>query len=122
MLEELRGALGTEMAHNEARGLDFTPPHGETPRHVQERLRAWFAEVVRRGRPVVAVTHKGVIRATLALALGWDMTDPCPVRIDWACAHMFSLDTAGAPKTRRLNIPLARDLSSFRGARLRSVV
>ncbi len=37
-LSELRAELGEAMAENEARGLDFRPPGGESPRDVQARL------------------------------------------------------------------------------------
>jgi broad specificity phosphatase PhoE len=37
-LPDLRSELGEEMVRNEARGLDFQPEGGETPRQVQERL------------------------------------------------------------------------------------
>ncbi len=105
-LAELRAELGKAMAENEARGLDFRPQGGESPREVQQRLRPWLAQVVARGRPVAAVTHKGVIRAVFALAAGWDMTDQPPVRLDWACVHLFDLARDGAPAIAELNLPL----------------
>ena len=58
----------TAMAENEARGLDFRPPGGESPRDVQARLRPLLAELE---RPTIFVTHKGVLRALYALATGW---------------------------------------------------
>ena len=41
---------------------------------------------------VVAVTHKGVVKATLGLACDWDLTGKAPVRLDWSCAHRFRFD------------------------------
>src|SRR3546814_15044213 len=61
------------MAANEARGLDFRPPGGESPRDVQDRLRPLLAELAAAGADVVAVSHKGVLRALYALASGWDL-------------------------------------------------
>ncbi len=72
-------------------GLDFRPPHGESPRDVQQRLQHFFAETAASGPDfAVCVTHKGVIRAALALALGWDMLDKPPVKMKWRAAHMFT--------------------------------
>ncbi len=106
-LAELRAELGAAMAANEARGLDFRPDGGESPRDVQGRIAPWFAELAEDGGPVAAVTHKGVIRAVLALASGWDMTGKPPSRLAWDCAHLFTLARDGAPAVARLNLPLA---------------
>jgi probable phosphoglycerate mutase len=69
------------MAANEARGLDFRPPGGESPREVCARLQALLGELARDPRPVVAVCHKGIMRAALVLATGWDMRGRPPVRL-----------------------------------------
>ncbi len=105
-LADLRAELGPAMAENEARGLDFTPAGGESPRAVQIRVRPWLAEVAEGGQAVAAVTHKGVIRAILALAYDWDMTGEPPVELDWASAHLFRLAPSGAPRPGRPNLPL----------------
>lgn len=104
LLADLR--RGGASRAREALGLDFRPPGGESPRLLQERLRPFLAEVAARGRPTVAVTHKGVIRAVLSLATGWDMRQREPVRLDWSRAHLFRLDAAGTPSVERLNLPL----------------
>lgn len=105
-LASLRREHGAAMAANEARGLDFTPPGGESPRMVQMRLLPYFAEIAAEARPRIAVTHRGVIRATLALATGWDMKAEVPVKIARYAAHLFSFSPAGTPRIERLNIPL----------------
>lgn len=105
-LAEARRAGGAETVAAEARGLDFCPPGGESPRQVQARLAPLLAALAARGRPVVAITHKGVIRAVLARATGWDMTEPAPAKLGNACAHRFALDAHGVPRIERLNIPL----------------
>lgn len=105
-LSGLRAELGDLMAAWEARGLDFRAPGGESPREVQARLSALLAEVASAGRPVVAVSHKGVIRALYALATGWEMTDKPPDELRDDCAHLFSLSPGGAPVVHRLNIAL----------------
>lgn len=108
-LADLRQTLGGAMAEAEARGLDLRPPGGESPRDVQARLRPWLTSVAadRSSPPLVAVTHKGVIRALLALATGWDMTDDPPVTPRDACLHRFRLDRDGRLSVERLNEPLA---------------
>ena len=80
-LAELRTQAPVAMAANEARGLDFRPPDGEGPREVCARLHTLLAELAADPEPVVAVCHKGVIRAALALATGWDMASRPPVRL-----------------------------------------
>jgi len=105
-LADIRRAGGTETIEAEARGLDFCPPGGESPRQVQTRLAPLFAALAARGRPVVAVTHKGVIRAVMARAAGWDMVGQAPAKLRYACAHRFALETGGTPRIERLNIPL----------------
>jgi probable phosphoglycerate mutase len=107
-LAALRARLGGEMVLAEAAGLDFRPPGGESPREVQARVQPLLAEIARSGRPTAAITHKGVIRAVLALATSWDMRDKPPHRLSWAAAHLFRLDPAGWPAVERLNLPLER--------------
>ena len=87
-LQELRAEAPAAMAANEGRGLDFRPPGGESPREVCARLQTLLAELASDPRPAVAVCHKGVIRAGLVLATGWDMQSRPPVRLsrDVGCA------------------------------------
>jgi probable phosphoglycerate mutase len=105
-LGDLRAEDPAGTAAREARGLDMRPPGGESPRAVQARLTPWLAEVAGSGEATVAVCHKGVIRALLALAIGWTMTaaPPEPPRDD--ALHRFRLDAAGRPRLERLNEPL----------------
>jgi len=103
-LAALRKRHGDEMRDNEARGLDFTPPGGETPREVGLRVKSWLRDVARDGIPTLAVTHRGVIRAILAEASGWDMRGKPPAKLDWSAAHLFLLDERGRPSVERLNV------------------
>ena len=105
-LADLRASLGNEMAENEARGLDFCPIGGESPRQVRDRVKGWIFEV--RHQDTAAVTHKGVIRAVFSLALGWDMMEKLPLRPDWSCAHVFSLDAHDNITLAGANQPLLR--------------
>ena len=91
-LTELRAELGDAMAELEASGLAFRPPGGESPRDLQARLQPLLLRLAAAGRPTVAVTHKGVIRATYALAVGWDMKGPPPVKLRNDVAQEFLKD------------------------------
>ena len=105
-LPALRDALGEAMRANEARGLDFVTPAGDSPRRVQARLRPWLAEIAEERRLVVAVSHKGVGRALLALAIGWDMKAKAPVRLRWEHAHRFEVSRSGRPRLVEPNVEL----------------
>ncbi|MEQ1889242.1 MAG: histidine phosphatase family protein [Alphaproteobacteria bacterium] len=102
----LRARLGGAMQENEDRGLHFRPPGGESPADVQVRLKSWFGDIANPGRPVTALTHKGVIRAALALAYDWDMLGKPPVKLDWAAAHLFDASPTGVVVPVALNITL----------------
>ena len=98
------------VARREAGGPDFRPPGGESPHEVQARVVEWARSAARWQSGVVAITHKGVIKATLGLACGWDLTGKDPVRLDWSRAHRFRF----APRTGEFvleepNVRLARD-------------
>ena len=102
-LAELRAELGAAMEENEARGWDFRPEGGESPREVLARVRPWLAQVGRRGVPTLAITHRGVIRVVFAYAVGWDLRGKPPVKLDWQAVHIFGVDGEGTPKVEKLN-------------------
>ncbi len=106
-LADLRENFAAELAAKEARGVDFQAPGGESPRQVMARITPWLADIAKAGKPTVAVTHKGVVRAALALATGWDMLDKWPVEIDWSSVHLFTVDGEGRLTAERLNIAMA---------------
>lgn len=103
-LAELRAELGAAMQENEARGWDFRPADGETPREVLERLRAWLAEIAAERRPTLAVTHRGVMRALFAAASGWDLRGKPPAKLDWSSVQLFRLAADGAAAIEALNL------------------
>jgi broad specificity phosphatase PhoE len=107
-LADLRAADPAGMARIEACGLDLVPPAGESPRGVQARLLPLLARLAAEDRPTGAVTHKGVLRALLALATGWDMRDDPPVKLRPATLHLFELAADGTPRLVRANLALAR--------------
>jgi broad specificity phosphatase PhoE len=96
-LESLR-AEAPAMAANEARGLDFGPEGGESPREVRARFASLVADL---RDDVVCVTHKGVIRAALSLATGWDMLSKAPLRL--ADDAALVLPPGGPPTVERLS-------------------
>lgn len=75
---------------------------------MQARLRPWMRRLAEEGRNTAAVTHKGVIRALYAEATGWPMLGKAPDRLDWNCAHLFTLSQDGRPGVHHLNLPLDR--------------
>lgn len=88
-LADLRAELGAQMRENEARGWDFRPAGGESPREVLARVKSWLAEL---REPTLAVTHRGVIRAVYAHAAGWDMLGKPPAKLAWDAVHVFRLE------------------------------
>jgi broad specificity phosphatase PhoE len=78
---DLRAAAPAALARSESQGIDLRPPGGESPRDVCARLQTLAAELAADPSPVVAVCHKGVIRAALALATGWEMRSEPPLRL-----------------------------------------
>ena len=107
-LSALRERLGTRMREAEARGLDFRPDGGESPREVQARLRPLLARLAAEGAPCLAVTHRGVLRALLAAATGWDMTGDAPRKLArHGAIHVYRLAADGTPAIERLDMALS---------------
>jgi broad specificity phosphatase PhoE len=106
-LPDLRRKYGATLAAQEKLGLDFRPPGGESPRDVQTRIAPLLGEIAADPHPILAVTHRGVIRAIYALATGWNMCDDAPDELDLYALHLFRLSANGAPDVVQLNIPLA---------------
>jgi len=105
-LADLRARLGDAMTLLEVRGLDYRGPGGESPREVQARLRPWLQQIAMANSDLLAVTHKGVLRALYALAVGWDMTGKPPVKLQNGCLHLFAIAGDGRPTVERLNLSL----------------
>jgi probable phosphoglycerate mutase len=102
-LTGLRAKYGDEFKYNEARGLNMTPPGGESPADVVARLTPWLKSL---DRDTITITHKGVIRALKSLAYNWDMTDKAPVKFDWATGHLFKVNPEGGLLPLRINISM----------------
>lgn len=108
---ELAERLGDDFRRNEARGLDFTPPGGESPRMVQDRVRPFLREIAEARRNTVVVTHRGVIRALVALATDWDFLGKSPVKGRHGTYNLFALAPDGTPEVRALDAPLDKEPS-----------
>jgi broad specificity phosphatase PhoE len=108
ILKPLRRRLGAEMRGNEARGIDFCPPGGESPRQVQARLEPWLETIAASGEDTAAVVHKGIIRCIYSLASGWDMCGESPVDFAWDALHRFELDTHGRLLDSYTSVPLIK--------------
>ena len=100
--EELKQQMGREMRENLARGLDFRPHGGESPREVMARLEPWLKTLT---SPTVAVCHKGVLQALYALATGWDMVARPQEKLRDDKAHLFHVHD-GRIRVEQMNIPL----------------
>jgi broad specificity phosphatase PhoE len=105
-LKDLQIKHGFDLAANEARGLDFRPPAGESPRDVQSRIDPLLAEIAATDAPTIAVTHRGVIRAVYARAIDWDMKSDPPREMDLYALHLFRLAADGMPAVEQLNVAL----------------
>ena len=105
-LAALREELGEALTANEARGLDFRPDGGESPREVRGRVQPWLVGVAQARKTTAAVTHLGVIRAVMSLACDWDMTGKPPFALRRDAAHLFTLGAGGHPAVQEMNVPL----------------
>ncbi|WP_299367899.1 histidine phosphatase family protein [uncultured Tateyamaria sp.] len=59
-------------------GWQFSPPEGERPADLRDRLLPWLGGLQ---GDTVAVCHIGVMRVLMAMATGWDFDGPAPFRI-----------------------------------------
>ena len=94
-LTELRARPDAGMRELEEAGLDFRPPEGESPRMVADRFAAFLRDIARTDRDHVVITHKGILRASLVLALGWEMLGKPPVRYEPELALIHVLAPTG---------------------------
>lgn len=113
-VEQLRATYGKTFTDLEAKGLDMLPLNGESPRMVQQRLKQWiqaFSQQIGHAEKIGIVAHKGVIRAMLAAACDWDMTErhKPPVKMDYQAAHRFGWTEGSGWELLEANIQLLRD-------------
>jgi probable phosphoglycerate mutase len=70
-------------------GWDYTPPGGESPGSLRDRLRPWVQNLA---RDSVAVCHIGVMRVLMAQATGWDFDGPAPFAIKRNRLYVLHID------------------------------
>lgn len=89
------------------KGLDLLPPGGESPAMVRRRLDRWLRTLppITTATSRFCVTHKGVIRAALSLATGWNMQEPYPDPVDWQQPLSFHLGEDGGLELDTINLP-----------------
>jgi len=59
-------------------GWDYTPPGGESPRAMRDRLLPWVQGLT---GDTVAVCHIGIMRVLMAHASGWNFDGPAPFAV-----------------------------------------
>lgn len=104
--EELIAEAGIAAVDRNPLGRDFRPPGGESPREVWARLRPWVSTAASAGVPVAVVTHRGVIRALYAEAIGWDMIGPPADDLAEGAAQLFLARRDGSVGLIRANLML----------------
>jgi len=100
--DEVKAGVGADIQVNLARGIDFRPVGGESPREVMERLKPWIAVL---DRPTGIVCHKGVLQALYAIATDWNMIGRPQEKLRDDRAHLFVVRD-GEVHIDRLNLPL----------------
>ncbi len=91
-------------------GLHFRPPSGESPAEVCTRLQSFLSTLS--AEDTVAVTHKGVIRAAISIATGWDMEAPynqshhpdLKNAIDWSLPLKFERQSGSRLRLLKTNV------------------
>ncbi|MGE3966656.1 MAG: histidine phosphatase family protein, partial [Dongiaceae bacterium] len=92
--------------------LDYRSEGGESPRELQARLLPWLRAAAEAGEPLLAIAHKGVLRALYALATGWDMVMEPQEKLANDAVHLFRLEPGGRLAVDRLNLPLLEPSSA----------
>lgn len=105
-LDYLRMENPQMMLDNEAKGLYFFPPMGESPFEVQGRLKKFFDRESIANQDIILITHKGVIRSLYSLATGWDMVGEPPHKLKDQSLHSFIIRSPGDITLDQVNIPL----------------
>lgn len=70
-------------------GWSYTPPEGEAPSALLDRLEPWVADLQ---QDSIAVCHIGVMRVLLARATGWQFDGPPPFQIKRNRLYIIEVD------------------------------
>ena len=81
-------------------GWHYTPPNGEPPAALRERLIPWVEAL---GGDTVAVCHIGVMRVLMAHATGWNFDGPAPFAVKRNRLFVIEID---GPNWRLLPDPI----------------
>lgn len=73
-------------------GWHYTPPGGESPDALRQRLLPWASALT---RDTLAVCHIGVMRVILAHATGWGFSGPAPFQIKRNRLYILEISTEG---------------------------
>ena len=73
-------------------GWSYTPPNGESPATLRDRLVPWAKGLQ---RDTVAVCHIGVMRVLMAHASGWNFDGPAPFQIKRNRLFILHIDPDG---------------------------
>ncbi len=76
--KELRADPNCDHRDIEHWGWDYTPPNGESPDAMRDRLVPWALSLK---QDSVAVCHIGVMRVLMAHASGWNFDEPAPFTV-----------------------------------------
>ena len=88
---ELRADATCDHRDIETWGWDYTPPNGESPASLRDRLLPWVDAL---STDTVAVCHIGVMRVLMAHASGWNFKGPAPFAIKRNRLFVIELDGA----------------------------
>lgn len=87
-------------------GWDYTPPNGESPAALRDRLLPWAEGLTTNA---VAVCHIGVMRVLMAQAMGWNFDGPAPFQIKRNRIYILTISaahwTAEATPVRLIEAP-----------------
>jgi len=97
---ELRADPTCDHRDIETWGWNYTPPEGESPAALRERLVPWAQSLT---ADTVAVCHIGVMRVLMAHASGWNFDGPAPFAVKRNRLFLIEID---AEKWRLLPDPV----------------
>ena len=98
---------GPDIFDRAGSGLTFRPPGGESAAEVRARLVTFLRDLAAQtDEDVIAVAHRGVLRAAYALARGWDLKGGMPDELDLSAAMILLVDETGHSRIGALNVPL----------------
>ncbi|KEJ89690.1 histidine phosphatase family protein [Sulfitobacter donghicola] len=105
--KELRADPTCDHRDIEDWGWDYTPPNGESPAALRDRLVPWANRLA---RDSIAVCHIGVMRVLMAHATGWNFAGPAPFAVKRNRLFIIEIDGTAwrlLPEPVRLERPIS---------------